>query len=668
MAEEQALNQEAASPTAAEDGLPGRPLEAPPAIKEPMRFVTIRSMAIACALIPAMALWVALSEAIWYSSHSTAISLFYHVTFVVFVLALVNLAVGRFWPRAALSSAEIMTIYVMLAVAGTFVSHDLLQILVPALAYPVHHANPENRWGELVLKHLPEWAIVTDKDAAAAVAVGNSSMYSWAILRAWIVPLAFWFSFLLVLMLALLCVNIFFRQPWTEKERLRFPIIQIPMMLAGELSTLLRSQLFWIGFGIAFGIDIINNLNHLYPNIPQIPIVNAFRFGDYLIERPWNAMAGVNISLYPFVIGLAFFLPTDLAFSCWFFFLFYRMQLVVTSAIGIRDVPGLPFAREQGGGGYIALGLIAIWLSRRHLVGALRTVFGRPGGIDDSAEPMRFRTAFICLVASTVALVIMGTLLGASWYLVFVFFLIFFVYSIAIARMRAELGPPAHDLHHMGPDVIMQNAVGTHAMGEGNLAGFAQFHWFNRAYRAHFSAHCMEGLKAAQLTRTRSRSMMIAIMVAVVVGAAAGVWAMMHAIHVHGCEGHVAGVFGFETWNHKLASPLSTPQGPRIAATVAMVIGAVFALFLGAMRMKFAWWLWHPVGYATSMSWSMGKVWFCVFMAWLVKVLITRYGGTSAYRKAIPLFVGIVLGEFTVGALFSIYGAIYSVPVYHFWG
>ena len=30
--------------------------------------------------------------------------------------------------------------------------------------------------------------------------------------------------------------------------------------------------------------------------------------------------------------------------------------------------------------------------------------------------------------------------------------------------------------------------------------------------------------------------------------------------------------------------------------------------------------------------------------------------------------VGIVLGEFTVGALFSIYGAIYSMPVYHFWG
>ena len=36
--------------------------------------------------------------------------------------------------------------------------------------------------------------------------------------------LAFWGLFLMALMTALLCVTMIFRQPWTEKERLSFPI------------------------------------------------------------------------------------------------------------------------------------------------------------------------------------------------------------------------------------------------------------------------------------------------------------------------------------------------------------------------------------------------------------------------------------------------------------
>ena len=95
----------------------------------PQRLVTLRAVVLACALMPILALWVVQSELIWYSGHSTAISLFFHVTFVVFLLALGNLAVRQRWPDAALSGAELMTIYMMLAIAGTFCSHDLFQIL-----------------------------------------------------------------------------------------------------------------------------------------------------------------------------------------------------------------------------------------------------------------------------------------------------------------------------------------------------------------------------------------------------------------------------------------------------------------------------------------------------------------------------------------------------------
>ena len=632
------------------------------------RFVSIRAIAIACALMPILALWVVQSELIWYSGHSTAISLFFHVTFTVFLLALGNLVVERRWPTKALSAGELMTIYMMLSVAGTFCSHDMFQVMMPMLAYPQYAANPQNRWGELILKHIPQWAIVTDPEALNGLAVGNSTLYKANILAAWAKPLAFWMLFLLTLMASLLSMNCILRQPWTEKERLSFPVIQIPMMLATGLAGLLKNRLFWLAFALTAGIDMVNNLHFFYPNVPEIPIVDAFKFRDYFVERPWNSIAWTTISLYPFVIGLVFFLPTDLAFSCWFFFVLFKLEIVLTSAIGVRDLPGFPFPSQQAAGGYIGLALLALWLTRKHLKGVVLRALGRPGGADDSREPMPYRVALLVLIGSTALLAYFGTRLGGSWPVMGMFFGIFFLYSVAIARMRAELGPPAHDLHFMGPGMLMNDVAGTRAMSTGNLAAFSLFFWFNRAYRAHFSAHSIEGFKLAQLTRIAARSMMWAMIVAIVFGAVTGMWATLHALYVHGYSGRGAGdAFSYETWG-RMASWVSFPEPPRKAATAAAGFGVVFSLILGFLRTKFTWWAWHPVGFATATSWSMGKLWFCVFLGWLAKMLITRYGGAVAYRKALTFFTGLVMGEFTVGSLWCIYGSIANTAVYHFWG
>lgn len=631
--------------------------------------VTGRAIAIGAALIPLLSLWVVQSELIWYSGHSTAISLFFHVTFVIFLLALFNLVLKARWPRAALTPAELMTIYAMLAIAGTFCSHDLLQIIIPMLGYPRYFANPQNNWEQVLLQYIPEWAYLSsNSDAMTGLAVGNSSFYRWDVLRAWAMPLAFWFVFLMALMGALLTLNLFFRYQWTEREKLSFPVIQIPMLLATELEKLLKSRLFWIAFAITGGIDLLNGIAYLYPSIPMIPIVRAFTFRDYFLERPWNAIAGTEVNLYPFVIGLTFFMPTDLAFSCWFFYIFFRLQLVLASALGMTDLPGFPFLTEQSGGGYIAIGFLAIWLSRRHLAGVFRTIAGRPGGIDDAHEPLRYRTTFILFLACFGLLVVQGMMLGGAWYMMLTFFTIFFLYSLAIARMRAELGPPAHDLHNMGPDTIIMNAVGTHDLSKGNIASFTMFFWFNRAYRAHVSAHTMEAFKLAQLTRMTSRAMFKAIVVAIVVGALAALWALLHSLYIHGYSGRLAGdAFASEAWN-RMATLVTFPQKPKIAATLATAFGLGFSLLLGALRMRFTWWLWHPVGYATATTWSMDKLWAGIFLGWIAKALITRYGGAQLYRKALPFFVGLVMGEFTVGSLWLIFGSVAQMQVYQFWG
>ena len=46
----------------------------------------------------------------------------------------------------------------------------------------------------------------------------------------------------------------------------------------------------------------------------------------------------------------------------------------------------------------------------------------------------------------------------------------------------------------------------------------------------------------------------------------------------------------------------------------------------------------------------------------------SKYGGLKVHRKATPFFLGLILGEFTMGSIWNIFGIILNVPIYHFWG
>jgi len=84
------------------------------------------------------------------------------------------------------------------------------------------------------------------------------------------------------------------------------------------------------------------------------------------------------------------------------------------------------------------------------------------------------------------------------------------------------------------------------------------------------------------------------------------------------------------------------------------------------MRTRFLWWPFHPAGYAVSSTWSMRVFWSQFFLAWLIKWLILKYGGLKAHRKAIPLFFGMILGEFVIGTFWAILSIIIKRSIYTF--
>jgi hypothetical protein len=71
---------------------------------------------------------------------------------------------------------------------------------------------------------------------------------------------------------------------------------------------------------------------------------------------------------------------------------------------------------------------------------------------------------------------------------------------------------------------------------------------------------------------------------------------------------------------------------------------------------KLGWWPIHPIGYAVSSAWAMEHMWFALFVAWAIKSIVTRYGGTPAQRSATSVAMGLILGDFLMGSVWSLYG------------
>ena len=624
---------------------------------------TWRAILIGLILIPINCYWIIQMEVVRYSGHPTTISLLFNAVFWLFVLCLLNPLLLKFSPHFVLTQAELLVIYVMLCLASTIAGHGFMQMLIPIIAHPFWFATPENEWKTLFWRYIPRWMGVDDSGVLKGYYEGESSFYTAAHITVWATPILTWSLFIVALVSVMLCINIILRRQWTETERLAYPAIQLPLELATRSKTFLSHKTVWIGFAIAGGLDIVNGLSYFYPHIPYIPIKRQ-DMGGFFTDKPWSAIGWFPISFYPFAIGLSFFMPLDISFSCWFFYLFFKGQHILGSALGLRSLPRFPYPDEQSWGGYMGVLIVAVWMGRRHLRGVLRGIFGG-GGITahETQEPMRYRTTFLWGLCSFIFLVGFCYQAGMAIWVSVVFFVIYFALSTSISRIRAELGSPVHDIHWIGSDEVMARAIGTKSLGPQNLTVFSFLRFFNRAQYSHTMPQQLEGFKLAERARIRNNHLLWAMIVANIVAPLATFWAYLHIMYHNGATQNWPGAEAF----NRLAKWLTYPSTTDLKATAFMGTGLAFAVFLSLMRLKFLWWPFHPAGYAVSGSWSMNNIWFCILISWAVKAILLRQGGLKAHQKAIPFFLGLILGEFTVGSVWTIIGIVWDMPTYGFW-
>jgi hypothetical protein len=113
----------------------------------------------------------------------------------------------------------------------------------------------------------------------------------------------------------------------------------------------------------------------------------------------------------------------------------------------------------------------------------------------------------------------------------------------------------------------------------------------------------------------------------------------------------------------RLASWLYYPTNTSIGDMLFSAGGLVFTIGLLALRMRFLWFPLHPVGYVVSSWWTFTGLWFPILISWSVKRFLLQYGGVKAYRRALPLFLGFIVGDVIAASLFSIAGIFFNFRV-----
>lgn len=579
--------------------------------------------------------------------------------FLLFLLTLITLGARQIQARWALRSEELLLIYSMTSLGTACCGVAWVMFVVPAMSgSPVFYAEHGRPAWANWLKHIPPWFMVQDPATRHHLWEGHSTLYIGEHLQALAVPGLTWTVFMLLLATALQSLMQLVRQQWIERERLTFPLTYLPLEMTrfSGPSSFWKNRLMWAGFFTAAAIETLNSINYLHPAVPKLPIkVTQLPVPT---NAPWSGLGSLWVAFYPFVIGIGFLLSLDISLSLWFFFLFTRIQNVLAVTFGWMDSGGwasggFPYHLQQNAGAFIVFALIALWRCRLQR------------GIPSREAEGRKRAVWI-LAAAVGAILCFCATAGIPLWIAMASIGLYLLYATAVARLVAEAGTPSA-MAPISPQEVIFAWTGSDVLTRPQQVAYAWLRMFDERFYDNLAIHQLTGMKLVS-GRKDSRGLHTALGVAAGVGILAGFWALYHIYFQYGLASAKV-----REWPSRsvaqipfltLQQWIEMPRDADLPTILAMGVGAAAMAVLVFLRQRVLWWPIHPIGYAMSGNWAMQELWCPFGVAWLLKWLALRYGGMSLYRRVLPYFLGLILGDYIVPLLWAIAGVITGQQMY----
>ena len=585
---------------------------------------------------------------------------------IVFTLMMMGGSVLSRYTGIVLSSSEWHTILAMGIVGAALPCFGFTGYLIGYMSTPYYFATQDNQWDKYLHPYIPEWLVPTDEGKAVSwfyEGIPRGVDVPW---DAWILPLLWWGTMVVAAFVVLACVAVIFRKQWVQNERLVFPAMAPLIDMAsgpgtGEriLPEFTRSTLFWIGFGITFGMIAWNCINYFFPGFPRFPI---YRGRWFWIDRQLPPIRGF---FGLFTICFSYFASLDVLFSLWFFDLLFIFEGGALNKMGYSAISPYYYRGVyywQTKGAFVVMVLSVFWVARRYLREALRKALGRDSDLDDRDELLSYRMAFIGLLAGLSYMWVWLTRIGFDPLQAALLLPAMVFTYVGMAKILADTGLPYTNVP-AGPWGLVAPFIGS----EGISASTNVAYRFSGIMTSHFKGLFLPALshagRVAEGVRRNRRQLMVAIGLAFIVSLIVSVFLTLHL-------GYRDGAYNFNSWEitragerhfkgtanavkNVLTDNLKPPDYVEHPDYMFFFgVGGAVMLAMIYLRYRFVWWPLHPVGLAISGSYLARLISFTVFMAWLIKLVMLKVGGPTVYRKSRPFFVGLLVG-YILGVAFS---------------
>jgi len=613
--------------------------------------------------------------------------------FFLVVMAL-NAPLLRWWPGAALSSRELTVSMGMTLVACGFPGAGMMRYLPTQLVgiwyWGGSSTNPEYT-ALLKSLNLPDWLFPaftsgdpTDRARAAVVQnyygripVRGDTFWShvtavpWSL---WAHPALAWGLFTFALLGAMFCLLLIVRRQWSENERLSFPLASIyaaiiePPERGRSLNRLFSNRSFWIAFGLVFAWHSCNAMRNYYPRyFPLIP--TGFNLTSIFTNEPWVFLEwDFRITrVYFCVIGICYFLPSQISLSIWLFYVLYQIEVMVAGTYRVEITK--PMMSDQFMGALVPYALALVWVGRQHWATVIRQMFrgAKPG--ESIGRYLPYAAAGWGFIAFLLLGVIFLCAAGASVIGALACMLMVLTLHLCVARIVAETGIPfvnfngnvdrpwyalldsdGHGARTTTKSFFLTQMV---ASSYSNDIRESPAVYTSHAYRL---ADDMYPDPTAKGGFRRTLPFTFCIVLAMIVGFGTAGASKLYTEYTYSVsldEQQRSPLDNFGTDTNvrdnvlKRSQAYATPRGPIEAHSRLkhLGIGAAVSLALSVARLTSVSFPLHPVGFLLGYTWPVSQIWFAMFVGWLVKTIIVKLGGTELHRKFREAFIGLILGE-----------------------
>jgi len=618
---------------------------------------------------------------------------------LLFVL-LGNPALGAIRRRLALSGRELAVI-VALLLAGCYVpGRGLMHYFSTLMMMPHQYARNDITWRRTKILGDAPPRMLADISQDSNTALGgflsglgreghpiSAHQIPW---HAWWRALGFWVPLVATMSIAMIALAVVVHRQWSRHEKLRYPIAAFAEALLprrdGRWADVFRTRSFWIAMLTVLAIHTLNYVNMWYEG-KMIGVPTQFDFRAVVTSLPTFQRGGgeglLVIGIIFTAVGFAYFLASDLSFSVGIapFIYVYVVGLLAKRGleIGVGGVLSLRVAQFLYAGAYFGVFLALLYTGRQYYLSTFRRALWWGKGRRATGSSVWATRVFLLASAGFVAQL---WAVGLDWQLGVLYTLGAVVIFTVVSRVVAETG--VFFIHsYCFPCITLLGVMGGAAIGPRALVIMLMVTAMLLSDpRESVMPFLVQALKLADMRGAPVGKTATFGAIALLVGFAIAIPVTLYWQYDRGVlsasDGWARGSvpsFPFrqaakvkdELANRGTLAEAESVSGwrrftrisPRRDCMTAFGVAVGLVLLFTAFRLRFTWWPLHPVMFLVLGTYQARRLAASFLLGWMIKTAVMRFGGARAYRKGIPVMVGLIAGDMLGWTLRMIVGALY---------